>query len=121
MATPNRAGSSTTSPPLNITRRGSAVRTCGAAGWSNGPGAPGRGSDDYVAVSWERAAELLAGELHRVYAEHGADHVFGGSYGWASAGRFHHAQSQLHRFLNTLGGYVRSVNTYSYGTAEVLL
>ena len=26
--------------------------------------------------------------------------VFGGSYGWASAGRFHHAQSQLHRFLN---------------------
>jgi biotin/methionine sulfoxide reductase len=91
-------------------------------GWlEHGPGAPGRGSDDYVAVSWERAGELLAGELRRVYAEHGADHVFGGSYGWASAGRFHHAQSQVHRFLNTLGGYVRSVNTYSYGTAEVLL
>jgi hypothetical protein len=47
--------------------------------------------------------------------------VFGGSYGWASAGRFHHAQSQLHRFLNCLGGYVRSVNTYSYGTSQVLL
>jgi len=24
-------------------------------------------------------------------------------YGWSSAGRFHHAQSQVHRFLNTLG------------------
>ena len=32
-------------------------------------------------------------------ADHGAEAVFGGSYGWSSAGRFHHAQSQLHRFL----------------------
>jgi hypothetical protein len=29
---------------------------------------------------------------------------YGGSYGWASAGRFHHAQSQLHRFLQKFGG-----------------
>ena len=42
--------------------------------------------------------------------------------GWASAGRFHHAQSQIHRFLNTaLGGYVRSVNSYSSGAATVIL
>ena len=34
--------------------------------------------------------------------------VYGGSYGWASAGRFHHAQSQLHRFLNLAGGYTGS-------------
>ena len=67
------------------------------------------------------ALDLLAGELRRVYASYGPDGVFGGSYGWASAGRFHHAQSQLHRFLNCLGGYVRSVNTYSYGTSQVLL
>ena len=39
-----------------------------------------------------------------------------------SAGRFHHAQSQVHRFLNTtLGGYVRSVNSYSAGAAGVIL
>ena len=43
------------------------------------------------------------------------------SYGWASAGRFHHSQSQLHRFLNTIGGYTRSVNTYSSGASEVIL
>ena len=48
--------------------------------------------------------------------------IFGGSYGWSSAGRFHHAQSQIHRFLNTaLGGYVRSVNSYSAGASNVLL
>ena len=75
----------------------------------------------FVPVSWDTALDLLATELHRVYGTFGPDGVFGGSYGWASAGRFHHAQSQLHRFLNCLGGYVRSVNSYSFGTSAVLL
>src|SRR5262249_15038755 len=43
------------------------------------------------------------------------------SYGWSSAGRFHHAQSQLHRFLNCLGGFTRSVNSYSTGALSVIL
>ncbi|MEM9351324.1 MAG: molybdopterin-dependent oxidoreductase, partial [Pseudomonadota bacterium] len=43
--------------------------------------------------------------------------VYAGSYGWASAGRFHHAQSQLKRFLNTQKGFVRSTGNYSYGAA----
>ncbi len=48
--------------------------------------------------------------------------MFGGSYGWSSAGRFHHAQSQVHRFLNVaFGGYVRSVDTYSAGASAVIL
>ncbi|WP_330182704.1 molybdopterin-dependent oxidoreductase [Nocardia sp. NBC_01503] len=91
-------------------------------GWlDNGPGAPGRGDDPFVPVSWETALDLLSGELRRVYDEYGAEAVYGGSYGWASAGRFHHAQSQAHRFLNCLGGYVRHVNSYSMGTSTVLL
>ena len=91
-------------------------------GWlDSGPGTPGRGDEPFVPVSWETALELLSGELRRVYTEHGAGSVYGGSYGWASAGRFHHAQSQLHRFLNCLGGYVRHVNSYSLGTSTVLL
>lgn len=80
-----------------------------------------RGRDQFVEVSWEEALDLTARHLGAIYAEHGAASVFGGSYGWASAGRFHHAQSQLHRFLNTLGGYTGSRNTYSHGAAEVLL
>ncbi len=91
-------------------------------GWLNdGPGPDSRrGSDPFVEVSWDELLDLLASELRRVYGRFGASSVYGGSYGWASAGRFHHAQSQLHRFLNGLGGYVRSVNTYSSAAAEVL-
>ncbi len=63
----------------------------------------------------------MAGELKRVYQDFGPQAVFGGSYGWSSAGRFHHAQSQVHRFLNVLGGYVKSVNTYSAGASMVIL
>jgi biotin/methionine sulfoxide reductase len=80
-----------------------------------------RGMDDYVEVSWAQALDLVAKELGRVYRDFGPTAVFGGSYGWSSAGRFHHAQSQIHRFLNVLGGYVRSVNTYSSGAASVII
>jgi biotin/methionine sulfoxide reductase len=93
-------------------------------GWlEKGPGADRRrGSDQYVPLSWESALDLLGTELKRVRDDHGLDAIFGGSYGWASAGRFHHAQSQLHRFLNTaVGGYVRSVNSYSSGASSVLV
>jgi biotin/methionine sulfoxide reductase len=78
-------------------------------------------ADEYVEVGWETALDLLAGELERVRSGFGSQAIFGGSYGWGSAGRLHHAQSQLHRFLNTIGGYTRSVNDYSRGASQVLL
>jgi len=92
-------------------------------GWlENGAGPDRRrGRDAYVRVSWDEALELVARELQRVHSEYGPEAVYGGSYGWSSAGRVHHAQSQVHRFLNVMGGYVRSVNTYSAGAAEVIL
>ncbi|MFE1319720.1 molybdopterin-dependent oxidoreductase [Kitasatospora phosalacinea] len=92
-------------------------------GWlRGGPGTgAGRGREPFVEVSWERALDLVAGELARVKREFGPQAVFGGSYGWASAGRFHHAQSQLHRFLALFGGYTSSRNSYSLGTSLVLL
>ena len=46
---------------------------------------------------------------------------YGGSYGWASAGRFHHAQSQLKRFLNCIGGFTSSKFTYSFAAAEAMV
>jgi len=67
-------------------------------GWLAGDGGAGRGRDGFVAVSWDRAAALAAQELARVRETHGNGAIFAGSYGWASAGRFHHAQSQLRRF-----------------------
>lgn len=94
-------------------------------GWlERGPrpgGGEGRGAEPFVAVSWERALDLLAAELTRVKLAHGNRAIFAGSYGWASAGRFHHAQGQIHRFLNQFGGYTKSVNAYSYAAAEVIL
>jgi biotin/methionine sulfoxide reductase len=92
-------------------------------GWlERGPGPDRqRGREDFVALPWETALDLAAGELRRVYRDLGGKAVFGGSYGWSSAGRFHHAQSQVHRFLNALGGYVKSVNTYSSAAAAVIL
>ena len=95
----------------------------GRRGWlESGPDSrEGRGAEPFVAVSWEQALDLVAGELERVKTAHGNSAIFGGSYGWASAGRFHHALSQLHRFLNCHGGYSYSVNSYSTAAAQVII
>lgn len=94
------------------------------ASWlEGGPGShtDRRGTDPFVAVSWSEANRLVADELTRVKGAYGNEAIFGGSYGWASAGRFHHAQSQLHRFLNCIGGYTRSKHTYSFAAAEAMM
>lgn len=108
--------------PGSIRHRSRVTGPAVRRGWlESGPGPTDRrGVDDYVQVSWEEATSLLAGELRRVIDRHGNSAIYGGSYGWGSAGRFHHAQSQVHRFLNALGGYTRSVNSYSTGAAEVI-
>lgn len=90
-------------------------------GWLNGREQDRHGDADFVELPWDEALDILGNELDRVIAAHGNKAIFAGSYGWASAGRFHHAQSQLRRFLNTIGGYTGSVNTYSHAGAEVLL
>ncbi|MCK0164530.1 molybdopterin-dependent oxidoreductase [Marinobacter sp. S6332] len=93
-------------------------------GWlENGPGNAGgaRGAEEFVEVSWPRVIKLVVEELNRVRDRYGNQAIYGGSYGWSSAGRFHHAQSQLKRFLNSVGGYTYSLNTYSYAAAEVTL
>src|SRR5690606_7221717 len=49
----------------------------------------GRGDEPFVEVPWDTALDLVSRELQRVHAERGLSAVYGGSYGWASAGRFH--------------------------------
>ncbi|WP_299800722.1 molybdopterin-dependent oxidoreductase [uncultured Ruegeria sp.] len=89
----------------------------------NGPGSAAhkRGHEAFVQVTWEEAETLVADELTRVRSRYSNEAIYGGSYGWSGAGRFHHAQSQLHRFLNCIGGYTKSVNTYSLAAGEVIL
>jgi biotin/methionine sulfoxide reductase len=81
----------------------------------------GRGAEPFIPVTWEQALDLVSGELERVKTSHGNGAIFGGSYGWSSAGRFHHPTSQVHRFLNQIGGYVRSVDSYSSAAAQVII
>ncbi|MED5811602.1 molybdopterin-dependent oxidoreductase [Mycolicibacterium sp. 050232] len=92
-------------------------------GWlRDGPGpSTERGADEYVALSWDELTEVLAAELRRVVDTYGNEAIYGGSYGWASAGRFHHAQSQVHRFLKMLGGYTFSRHSYSLGATGVIM
>ena len=80
-----------------------------------------RGQEPFIEVPWDEALDLVAKELARVKSTWSNRAIFGGSYGWSSAGRFHHAQSQVHRFLNSIGGYVRHQDSYSLGAARVLM
>jgi biotin/methionine sulfoxide reductase len=93
-------------------------------GWlEKGPrvGDNARGAEPFVSVPWDEALDIVAGELRRVKEKHGNEGIFAGSYGWASAGRFHHAQSQLRRFFNMWGGHAYSVNSYSTAAGDVIL
>ncbi|MFK7835996.1 MAG: molybdopterin guanine dinucleotide-containing S/N-oxide reductase [Sulfitobacter sp.] len=89
----------------------------------DGPGANPhlRGNEPFVEVSWDRIEALVAQEITRVRHDHGSNAIYAGSYGWASAGRFHHAQSQLKRFLNCSGGFTSSMFTYSFAAAEAMI
>ena len=93
-------------------------------GWLEGRGRDGnqgRGRDAFVPVAWDEALDLVAGKLPRVRDTYGHSAIFGGAYGWSSAGNFHHARTQARRFLGAFGGFVDQVTNYSYGAALVLL
>jgi biotin/methionine sulfoxide reductase len=81
----------------------------------------GRGREPFVPVSWDKALDLVAGEIEWVRREHGNAAIMGGSQGWSSAGLFHEARTQLHRFLAASGGYVDQVMNYSFGAALAFL
>lgn len=88
-----------------------------------GPGAGRelRGRDTWVEVGWDHALDLVAAELTRVRRDHGSASIFGGSYGWSSAGRFHHAKTQVGRFLHCFGGCTGQIGNYSYAAASAIL
>lgn len=88
-------------------------------GWREGK--PRTGADSYREVSWDEALDTVASEVKRVRESYGHTSILGGSYGWSSAGRVHHARSLVRRFLFLGGGCVDQVSNYSYGAAYFLL
>ncbi len=107
----------------SVTHRSRIRRPAVRRGWLEHGAGPSdrRGADDFVEVDWDTVTSLLAGELRRVIERFGNEAIYGGSYGWSSPGRFHHAQSQIHRFLKLAGGYTRSVNSYSLGATGMIM
>jgi biotin/methionine sulfoxide reductase len=99
--------------PLRIARP--AIRE----GWREGK--PRSGADRFREVSWAEALDTVAGEVAGIRERHGATAILGGSYGWSSAGRVHHARSLLRRFLFLGGGCVDQAANYSFGAAMYLL
>ena len=89
----------------------------------SGPGArpEHRGIDPFVEVSWDEALDLVTHELVRVRNNFGHSAIFGGSYGWGSAGRFHMPGSQTTRFFRHFGGCTDSWGTYSSSAAEGII
>lgn len=84
-------------------------------------GGEGRGAEPFVEVPWDEAIDIVSSELKRVKAEYGNESIFAGSYGWASAGRFHHAKTQLQRFMNCFGGYTAQKHSYSLAAGLAIL
>ena len=80
-----------------------------------------RGNDEFQEVPWDEAIDIAANEIRRVKEKFGNGSIYGGSYGWSSAGKFHHAQTQLQRFLNSIGGYVGAFGSYSTAAAQVII
>ncbi|MGI9598926.1 MAG: molybdopterin-dependent oxidoreductase [Acidimicrobiales bacterium] len=80
-----------------------------------------RGREPFVEVEWDEALDLVAAELTRVKQDHGNQAIFGGSYGWGSAGRFHQPSNQIYRFLRQFGGYTDAKGTYSAAAAEAIV
>ena len=86
-----------------------------------GPGSGRRGAEPFVTVGWDCALDLVTAELKRIKRDFGNEASYAGCYGWASPGRFNHAPTLTHRFLNLFGGFTASVNTYSYAAAETIM
>ncbi|MCD2175512.1 molybdopterin-dependent oxidoreductase [Rhizobium sp. C4] len=79
-----------------------------------------RGRDRFIEVDWQTAYDHIERTLRLTLEDTGNEGIFAGSYGWGSAGRFHHAATHLKRFLNTIGGFVDQKQTYSFAAGQII-
>lgn len=80
-----------------------------------------RGEERFVRVSWEKAIELVANEIKRMYDDFGPSSVYGSSYGWKSTGSVNDASGCMQRLLNLMGGYTGRRNSYSSAAVSTIL
>lgn len=80
-----------------------------------------RGRDRWVRVSWDKALDLVAKEMERVYDNYGPQSVWGRSYGWRSTGNVNASINLLQRLLNLCGGWIKTRNSYSTAAISTIL
>lgn len=80
-----------------------------------------RGAGDFVRVSWDKALDLVAGELKRLQDQEGPWSIYAGSYGWRSSGQIGNPQVMLKRFMNNIGGAVLSSGNYSNAALQGIM
>ena len=80
-----------------------------------------RGKEKFVRVSWEKALNLVASEMTRVYENYGPSAVFGRSYGWMSTGKVNASINLQQRLLNLMGGFIGCENSYSTAAISKIL
>jgi anaerobic dimethyl sulfoxide reductase subunit A len=84
--------------------------------WSPGGGANVhpelRGRDEWVRISWDEAATIIAGEMSRIKGQYGneAFHDFGQS----GSSKLLHGRAWVQRLLNGFGGYTTATGSYSF-------
>ena len=80
-----------------------------------------RGEDKFVRVSWDKALELVAKELTRMYDTYGPSSVYGSNYGWKSTGSVNDPCALQYRLLNFMGGFTAKRNSYSSAAVNTIL
>lgn len=83
-------------------------------------GGQGRGAEPFVRVSWEKAAELIAGELKRVKETYGVESIYAASPAWMSPGSVNNARNVMQRVLNLNGGFTGGTGDYSTGCSQTI-
>ncbi|PSM52190.1 molybdopterin-containing oxidoreductase II, DMSO/TMAO/BSO reductase family, catalytic subunit [Campylobacter blaseri] len=80
-----------------------------------------RGADEWVRVSYEEAIDLIAKELKKTIKATGNDSIYAGSYGWKSSGNVQNSRILLHRFMNSIGGFVGGLGDYSTAASQIIM
>lgn len=80
-----------------------------------------RGKGEFVRVSWDKAAELVAANIKRIQKEYGKDAIYATPSGWYMLGRVNAAGACLSRLSNLMGGFVRAMGDYSTGASQVIM
>ena len=82
----------------------------------------GRGSGDFVEVSWDQAAKLVAEEIQRVKTTYGNTSLHRGKSSWASNHtRLYRTESLLQRLFNGYGGSANFFGNYSNQAVSEIL